>query len=486
MYSTPIPFPLFEPDKSPFLFSAGDNLVNCLPVADGWGPMPAFVDISTALPSECLGAIFIKAPDNTITIFAGTQSDLYKLDTSTTPYSWINVSSSAGVYDVPVGDRWGFTEFGNYLIAHNLGGQAQVLDYTSSDKFADLPDAPIAKHSWVAGDFLVFGYLDGRPNTIQWSGINDHTHWEIGRRGSGVQKFLDGGGISGGVGDQQGATIIFRDKIRRMQFMPQSGFVFVMQDVNTSRGAVAPYSIANISPSNYLYLSEDGFFSGPQGAPIGAERVDRWFFERVDLSRLFDVRSAIDPFNKVVYWRYQNIEGNGALIGYNWQLDRWLYSDVVLQHAAPIVSPGITIDGLDQLFSSIDDINVPFDSRLFSGGRPVFAAFTTENKLAFATGGALPATLRTPLLELTPSKRSFVRGFRFVSDARTFTGRIGNIAFHGDEPTYTNAITPSTRGKTINARVSGRLHNFEVSIPAAENWSVASTIQVDQSPEGDL
>lgn len=484
---TTIPIPLFEPDKSPFLFSAGENLANCLPKADGWGPMPDFVEVSDALPAECLGAVFIKDPDNSITIIAGTQSNLYRLDTAASPYAWNEVSKSTDAYSVPIGDRWSFTRFGNFLIAHNLGGSPQVIDLSASGNFADLAGAPTAKHSWIAGDFLVFGCLDGKPNTIQWSGINDHTHWTVGRRGADIQTFPDGDGVAGGIGDQQGALIMFRNKIRRMQFAPASGYTFTMGDMNAYRGTVAPWSVVPIANGDFLYLCEDGFFRGVQGAPIGAERVNKWFLDvQANPELLGEVVGVADPFNTVAWWRYERPDGSGALIGYDWQLDRWLYSTRDVQSAATMAVPGITMDGIELLFATADDIDVQFDSRLFAGGRPVFAAFLPNNKLAFATGGNLAASLRTAQVEITRENRTFVRGFRVETDAVDHTGKIGKSDFHGDTLDWTDTIAPSTRGKVLHERVSGRLHQFQVDIAAGVDWSIVSSIRVDVTPEGAL
>ena len=55
-----IPFPPFEPDKSAFNVAASKNVVNALPVADGWESMPGLTEISVALASECRGAVYVR------------------------------------------------------------------------------------------------------------------------------------------------------------------------------------------------------------------------------------------------------------------------------------------------------------------------------------------------------------------------------------------------------------------------------------------
>lgn len=480
-----IPFPPFEPDKSPFAFQSGDNLLNCLPAADGWKGMPDLVTVSEALPSACLGATYYKDAAGAVTIVAGTATDLYRLDSSTTPYSWLNVSKSAAAYNVPPGDRWSFTIFGQYLVAHSLGDVPQYIDLTSGIAFADLAGSPpVAKYSWVAGDFLVFGYLENEPDTIQWSGLNNAEFWTNGERGADKQILPDGGEIMGGIGDGRGAIIVQRDKMRVMQFAPSSGYTFTIAEANNRRGTIAANSLVVIGPGQFAYLCEDGFFAGAEGRPIGAERVDQWFLSQIDLDYLSDVRGVADPFEKIAWWRFQTATGSSLLLGYDWQLDRWCYSDIDMREAVAIASPGLSWDGLGDLYVAIDDIDVPYDSRLFFGGRPVFAAFTSDNSLAFMTGQNKAAVIETASLELTPGYRSFVTGARVITDATGFTLATSGADYHGGTFSSKAAASPSVRSGHVPLRHSARLHRFKLAIPEGANWSIATGLDVTAMPEG--
>ena len=98
-----IPFGPFEPDKSPFEASVSQNVVNALPVANGWGPMPGLSVISQPLPSPCRGAVYVRTSTGTYSIIAGTETGLYRLDT--TDYSWIDISGPSAPYSVPLRAR---------------------------------------------------------------------------------------------------------------------------------------------------------------------------------------------------------------------------------------------------------------------------------------------------------------------------------------------------------------------------------------------
>ena len=478
-----IPFPLFEPDKSPFNGRTGDNLKNCVPVADGWKGLPSLSEISASLGAECRGAAFVRASDGTFTLIAGTETALKKLNT--TDYTWTDISGVSAPYSVPQNDLWVFTEFGNSLIANQLGDVPQVYDIEAGGSFADLGGSPpTAKYSWAAGDFLVFGYLDGEPDYIQWSGLNNSAFWTNGQRGADKQQLPSGGEVVGGIGDERGAVIIQRDSMRYMQFAPGSGYTFTISPANEKRGSIAPYSIVQIGPGQFAYLSEDGFFMNVSGVPIGAQRVDSWFFENIDQTFLADVKGVADPFEKIIWWQFQKSDGAKYLLGYAWQLDRWCYSDQDVSQMVALATPATTWDGLDTLYATIDDVTEPFDSRLFSGGRPTFAAFTTGNILAYFTGANKAATLETAAVEPVPGMRAFINGGRVHTDATGYTVQVGTADFHGDTFTYKNAVSPSTRSGHLPLRASGRLFRFRTVIPAGAEWSVATAIEATENREG--
>ena len=480
-----IPFPSFEPDKALYNVGAGDTLLNVLPVADGWGPAPALATISDALGSECRGATYYVSAAGDVTVIAGTATDLYKLDTSTSPYSWLEDSKSSGVYNVPVGDFWSFTQFGDYLVAHTLGDDAQFIDVVSGTAFADLPGSPPrARYSWVAGDFLVFGYLSGEPQTVHWSGINDAEFWTIGERGCDKQALPDGGQIMGGVPSPYGATIVQRAKIRVMQ-STGNAYVFSFSVANDAKGTLSPRSIASLGNNQFAYLSDQGFFIGAQAQPIGAERVDRWFFNTCEPQYLNDVRSAVDPYRKIVWWRFQTINGTARLLGYHWQLDRWCLSDQDFTAAVPLATPGLSWDALGGIYDTIDDIDVPFDSPLFNGGVPQMAAFTTGNKLAYFAGQNMAATLRTADVELTTGRRSFVNSAYVIGDlGANGTLTVAKSDFHGDSFDADSAVSPSARTARFSLRSAGRQHRFTLSIPAGTDWTTVSGIEVGMTAEG--
>jgi hypothetical protein len=482
-----IALPPFEPDKSPFEGSSSANVVNALPVANGWGPMAGLTEISAALPSECRGAVYVRTAAGNYVIIAGTATRLYKLNT--TDYSWTDISGPSAPYNVPLQDAWTFTRFGDKLVAHNISNAVQVYDIEAAGNFADLAGSPPkAKYSWVAGDFLVLGYLEGTSGqkTVKWSGNNDINFWTIGQKGCDFQELPEGDEVMGGFADQGGFSVIQRAAMQFFTFAPASGFVFTRTVLNPKQGTLAPRSIVSIGPGRFFYLSEDGFFGGVNREPIGAERVDRWFLDQVDQTYLGDVQGSADPFNKIVWWKYRALNGSFYRLGYDWQLDRWCTTDIAVGEMMALATPGITWDGLDALYSKIEDVSDPFDSRLFSGGRPTFATFTTDNKLAYFSGPDLQATIDTAEVEIDGNARTFVNGARVITDApiANFTLSDGTMGYHGDTVTWSSANTANRAG-LVPFRADGRLHKFRLIIAEGAVWSIASAINAHGTVSGE-
>jgi hypothetical protein len=473
-----IPLSAFEPDKSPFEGTSSANVVNALPVANGWGPMPGLSVITSALPSECRGGVYVRTAAGNYVVIAGTATRLYKLNT--TDYTWTDISGPSAPYNVPLQDAWTFTRFGDKLIAHNIIDNIQVYDIEAAGNFADLGGSPPkAKYSWVAGDFLVLGYLDGTngQKMVRWSGVNDITFWTIKERGADFQELPEGDEVMGGFAEQGGFTVIQRAAMQFFPFAPSSGFTFTRTVLNPKQGTLAPRSIVSIGPSRFFYLSEDGFFGGVDRSPIGAERVDRWFLEQVDQTYLGDVQGSADPFEKIVWWKYRALNGNFYRLGYDWQLDRWCTTDIAAGEMMALATPGVTWDGLSLLYSKIEDVVEPFDSRLFTGGRPTFATFTTDNKLAWFTGPNLQATIDSADIEIDGTTRTFVNEARVITDAPRdqFTLADGVSAYHGDTITWSSANSANRAG-VVPFRSDGRLHKFRLTINEGAVWSIASAV----------
>lgn len=478
-----IPIASFAPDRSRFDPRSSSAIANAVPTADGWGPMKDLSLISQALGSPCKGAVFVRESTGNFGIIAGTATGLYKFVNA--DGSWTDISGPSAPYDLPDGDHWSFAVFGTRLVAVNISDPVQVHDIDAGGAFSDLAGSPPkARYAWVANGYLILGNTNTSSKRIQWSGLENIEYWTVGNRGSDYQDMPDGGDIAGGVGDEAGAFVFQRDRVRRMDFAPGSGFTFNFRDVDAARGAVSPLSIVSIGQGDFVYLSESGFYRGAASKPIGAETVDRWFFDRVNLDFLAETQGAADPFNKIVWWLFTASDASRQLIGYDWQLDRWTRSDAAPTLLAGLATTGYGLDDLDAISASLDALPYSLDSRVWSGGRPAFAAFDGSHRLGFFEGQNRAATLETAEVSLHRGFRSFVNGFRPLTDAADLTGQVGRKDKEGDAVTWSPAIAPSSLTGLIPCRASARLHRFRLNIAAADVWSICHGVEEEAVREG--
>ncbi len=465
-----IPFAAFEPDRSQYALDASTVITNAVPVADGWGPLPDLTVISTALAATCLGAVYIRTNAGAYRIIAGTATKLYEFNSAT--LGWTDRTRLVGGnYAVPSGDNWSFEVYGANLIACNLADDPQFLGIESGTNFALLAGSPPkAKYVWTSGEFLVLGHLAGFPNRIETSGIGDATYWTVGERGCDYQDFPNGEEIMGGIGSERGGVIFQRTMIRQMAIANSGDYSFSTAILNPNRGVIAPLSIAQIGPGVFVYYSADGFFMGAEGRPIGRERVDRWFDSMIDRSLVHTIQAMVDPYQKIVWFQATSTAATKFLLGYQWALDRWCYADNNITMMAALVTPGVTIDGMDLFYATIDAATEPFDSRLFTGGSPTMAVFDTSNRLCYLTGTPRAATLETADQELSPGSRAFLQEARAYTNAADFTIKVGTSDYHGGAVTWGSAVTPYSSTRTCHFRSSARLHRFRMELASGAAW----------------
>lgn len=481
-----IPFGPFEPDKSVYNGSSSRNVLNAFPVANGWGPMAGLTVISDALPGECRGACYVRDTSGNYTIIAATTDRVYRLNV--TDYSWDDISGPSAPYNLGIRDTWTFTVFGNWLVIHNVADPIQAYNIETGADLADLGGSPPkAKYSWVSGDFLVLGFIEGTngEKKVRWSGVNDITSWTIGAKGADEQMLPDGNEVQGGFGQQAGFYVVNRSAMHYFSFAPSSGYTFTRTTTNPKQGSVSPRSIVPLGQDRFFYLSEDGFFEGVNRTPIGAERVDRWFVNEIDMAYLSEVQGASDPYEKIVWWKYRRRDGKYRRLGYDWQLDRWCTTDLDVGEMMALATPGVTWDALATIYNSISEAAAPFDDRSFLGGRPTMATFTTDNKLAFFSGENLQATFETGQIQPYEASRSLCNAARITTDATGVTVTDTTYAYHGAQQAV-SAASSVNRAGISPLRGDGLLHKFTATVPASAVWSVMSDIDANFVETGGL
>jgi hypothetical protein len=481
-----VPFGEYRPDVADYQSQFATFLANALPRGDGYGPFPDFSAYSAALPAPCRGFFKAIRPDASVAIFAATATRLYLLDNSA--FTWTDVSKGGGAYSaVAATDSWQFVQFNNFVIAVQANVVPQLLDLSGPAVFADLAGSPPqARYISVVGRFIVLSGLVSNPYRVQWSGLDDVTQWTAGVNSSDFQDLPDGGIVRGVAGGEFGN--IFQDgSIRRMTFSPGSPFIFQIERITEDRGLYAPYSLIRAG-DKIFFLSANGFmWMAPSGypAPIGKERVDRTFLADLDKGSLQLVIGASDPRNARVMWAYKSNSGTSGvfdkLLCYDYVLDRWSPVAMTGDYLGSLSQPGLTLERLDSISSSLDALGPSLDS-FATSVTPEIAAFNGSHVLGFFRGGNLEATIDTGA-QNADGRRVFVRGFRPITDAAMVYGSVVTAERWPGTPS-TTAESPMDALGFCPQRASTRYARGRIRIPAGTAWSFALGLEPDMALEG--
>lgn len=465
-----------QPDMNNAVVTAN----NVIPAANGYRSFNSFAEYSGAASDTLLGIYSAKEDDGDIKVFAGDTARLYELNTSTTGLDDI----SGGTYSLTGSERWRFVQFGNQVIAS--GGAGEYLqEYTlgTSTQFATLStDAPKADFVAVVRDFIWTANIDegsGRkPYRVKWSGFNSATDWTAGTNQSDFQDIPDAGDITGIVGGEY-CTILMEKAIVRATY---SGLplVFQFDKVETQRGCKISGSVCNVG-SLVFYYSDAGFFAfdGQKSTAIGSEKVDEFFVSDANPAQYNRMTSVADPVKQLAMWAYVSNSNTGTtpdkILVYNYALNRWSLIEQNVDLLSAFFSTAYTLDGLDNINTSLDDLPASLDSGFYQGGQFLLGG-ALGSKIYTFSGSKLEGTIETGELPLTKGKHAIVTRIYPYHEGGTTTFEAGTRNTPTDSVTFTSAVSMNDQGY-MPFRAQGRYHRVRMNITG--EWSLAQGIDVE-------
>lgn len=497
----------WAPD-SPDYGSTGITIAqNVLPLTQSsYGPLASLVTTGIdALPSAPLGLVAFSDRNGSDHIFCGTATKLYRL--STGDATWQDVSNPDRTYSASDFAPWSVTAFANSVIFTNGADPIQIYDFDqSATTFVDLAadTAPLASFIATTGNFVITANVTEGGDSIKYP---YRVHWGVDGVAEGAPYVWptpgtddaaetqsdfndlrsDLGAITGLVAGLQNALfVIFLENGVYWCTYQTAPITF---SFTLSQGAVGSRYRGSITSNRGIayYLGQDGYYAmdGSNISPIGAQKVDRWFFADANPTYLYNIQAATDPAGKYVYWSYASTSStdgsHDSLLLYNWSLSRFSYARVSLEWLARSLSRGYSLDELDQFYSSIDDPAMPsLDSPIWQGGAPMFVGFNADRVMCTFTGPNLAAVVETQ--EAEPSQQfQSGSGFRArVTEARllidgaldddhTPTVAIGSRSRLHDAVAFGSDIAVGWDG-TSKHRVDSRYVRARVVIPAGGSW----------------
>ncbi len=422
------------------------------------------------------------ATDGQYTVTKLTADTFTITTTSATTSGNVTISRVADGYDTQEGQRFRFTLFGNQIIGTNFTERLQVYSADGSSSFKNLSDsAPIAKFITVVRDFVVCAHLDEsgttRPFRVRWSAINDETDWvENVNTQSDYQDIPDGGHITGIRGGEFG-IILMEKSISRMSYAG-TPFIFQFDNISRGKGCIAAGSVCQYQGLTF-FLSDDGFYvcDGQKVTPIGAEKVDRFFFNDANLD-FTTMSAAADPIRKLIMWNYLATDGTRKLIVYNFTTNKWSLMETTADYISDASTASVTLEQLDSINASIDALPVSMDSALYAGGK-YFLGGTDGARVITFTGANKSAVLETGDID---AGRSIVMLARPLVDNGSASVSVASRTLLTQSLSYSNAATADADNR-ISLRSAGKYHRLRMQ-PTGDNWKTAMGMDVDVVQQG--
>ncbi|WP_019222655.1 hypothetical protein [Bartonella rattaustraliani] len=477
----------YRPDVADINSIFTDELINVLPADGSYIPMPSFETLSEPCPDPILSALAVRTK-NGVSIIAGTRQKIYLLDNTT--MQWKNISRKGGDYLANVDSPWSFALFGDYVIAVNANDKPQVIDLNHDKQFRNLrgnpPQAGIVR---VWGDFVCLMKLTEHPRRVHWSGLNDAEWWTVGKKSCDYQDFPDGGFVQGAT-ETTNPIIFMRSAIYAGSFIPGSKIIFSFQKIHDKRGAKNSESI--VCRGDLAFFADEGGFyqmtSEGQIIPIGFEKVDRTMTAKLSKNSAYTLSAAIDGVYNRVYWMIDNDDSTqkSILLIYDWGLQKWTKAAVNIKMILPIFLAGTTLEGLDQITKSIDDLSFSFDSRVWKNESPILGAVDHQGRLGAFSGPPMACVVTSQEMGQTNGMVTRVKNIMPQINGGVFYLSIGmRFRQSFDEKTvWLPEKKPSHNTGQIHSRARARFYRFKLRIPEGVNWTHVTGFDVELKPAG--
>ena len=459
------------PDQ-PGVTGALTDAVNCYPVTNGYAPILSEADYSNAAAADLLVS-FAGKTAGIVSLFGGSASNLYKFTPGTRAMAALTTTGYSAI------EYWDTTQYGDKMIMANGSNKLQQYTLNSSTYATDLAAAaPTAKYVTVVKDFVVAANVATEENKVYWSDINDETDWTPGLASqSDSQVIPDGGDITGLSGGEFGLVFLER-AIYRMTYAG-SPYFFQFDAITRTLGCISPGSVINYSGLTY-FLADDGFYvcDGQSAKPIGAEKIDRWFFDRVNsISLKNGISSAVDPEKRIIIWLFPNQSGANTLLIYNILLGKWSYAETTANSISSAMTPSVTLEDLDGFSASIDALTISLDDRQWAGGQLLLAG-TSGAKIITFSGAYKQAALTSGDIDIG---HSVITLGRPIVDAGSGSVAVASRELLDDAITFGDASVADSEGR-CGLRSAGRYHRVKTSPSGA--WRTAVAVEVDISGQG--
>lgn len=451
----------------------------------GYLPVPMFATTggAGALSGAPRGNISLLLDDGSSAVFYATASTIESLGSAFT-FTAIDTGRS-----VTSGDDVSFLHFGSKLLNTDTTDGFKAYDVQAPAGNNAVAGAPTARFIFSCNNVVFALDCNGNNRRMQSSGVGQYDAWTT--LGANGKTFEDGGALIAGVDLKNGVAVIFQtDAMRLVQFgNAVSPALYSITKAADGRGSVGERSVVSFDGMVFYITPGLEFFRFDLqngNVPIGAEKADKWLQANISTANGSKIEGAVDPLNKIVWWRFISI-GNSSttvsdrLIGYDWQVNEFVTGTVNLTSLTRISTPGYVLDAMDG-FGTLDGMQqIPLDDRFWQGGAPLFGGLGSDLKFGTFSGANAAATLRayTQNLELS----TLITEITPISDNRSSTLQIGASDDLSSALAFTTAIGRNRAGK-YPIRKRGLNLTLQENHAASAVWTFSHGLDYPQASKG--
>ena len=463
-----------------------DSALNVYSSTTGYAPFPRASIISSGTEDgEDINQLFLAKKDELILAFGGTNKNIYLYNNLVGRGASSKKVSRAGGYSSP-NVAWDFASFGDTVLATNGADKIQryVIGDSGKPNFEDIDQAPVCNTIAIVRDFVFAGYCDNDSQKVQWSDLNNETVWESSDSNQADFQTLPSGGEIKAITGGEFGLILQEKAVTRASYIG-TPLVFQFDQISDNTGCLTGKSAIQYNGMTY-FLSESGFMvcDGSAIKNIGAGKVNNWFFNSLDSTKIETMDVALDPLKNLIVWNYPTTgriptDEERLLIMYNYETGRWTSGSTNSQVVAQLATQGRPLDSLDSDYPELDTMPISLDSPLFIGGEFAFCGaigdkvctFNLYNEATFLTTSDIEqgvfsvATLAMPIIE---------------NGSATFQIASRNNLNQNIEWSAPSVTSPENRA---DLRSGGRYHRLRVKATGA-GWTHAIGFDLTVTPQG--
>ena len=405
------------PDSDETSLGILTDVQDMIPTLRGYAGVPSPISVGLpALPSECRGAAYVVALDESNLLFGGTQTKLYKAGSSA-----CEDVSKAGDYTGSSSSRWCFAQQGNVTLAVNKTDEPQYYLSGTSTDFADVTGMPQCSIVEAVGQFILIGDYDSTPDGWACSALGDYTDWVADTTTQCTYgRLIDTPGKVTGIKRLMDYAIFYKRKSMYLARYVGSPFVWDFSLISDTVGSYQD-SIVRVNTSHYFVGENDFYvFDSASIQPIGGP-IKEWFERDCNNAKRNLIQGLHDQNKGLIYWFYPQGTSQtlNAWVAYSYRSNQWGKGNLDIETAVQYVASAISYDGLNALYSTYDSFpNVSYDDLSPAGNTILPAVVNTSHTLMKLTGVSDSSSMTSGLFGGELSLLSRVRP-RFLNQPTT-------------------------------------------------------------------